>query len=160
MKMENFNKEKCLELLEEKRLIEKKFNTSLENYDSKKYYELMDQLSYVVDYFVWKFSFSNYFELFTNYKNQLINSETFIDEFFFLFNKDKKRIENFDLNSEIIKTLNFNYKCIGLMRFLDNISIQFDLFDPEPSNKLVYHINEEEFEIYFNQIYNRIKSFK
>ena len=158
--MENFNKEKCLELLEEKRLIEKKFNTSLENYDSKKYYELMDQLSYVVDYFVWKFSFSNYFELFTNYKNQLINSETFIDEFFFLFNKDKKRIENFDLNSEIIKTLNFNYKCIGLMRFLDNISIQFDLFDPEPSNKLVYHINEEEFEIYFNQIYNRIKSFK
>ena len=111
MKMENFNKEKCLELLEEKRLIEKKFNTSLENYDSKKYYELMDQLSYVVDYFVWKFSFSNYFELFTNYKNQLINSETFIDEFFFLFNKDKKRIENFDLNSEIIKTLNFNYLC-------------------------------------------------
>ena len=104
------NKKKCLELLKHEKLVKEKFQQSLDEYDLKKYFELQNQLRYVKDFIIWKKSFSQYFKLFTNFKNGLIDGEWFVDEFFDIFNEDKELLKNFVFNSESFKKLNINPK--------------------------------------------------
>jgi hypothetical protein len=70
-----FNKKNCLKLLEYEKLVTEKFQQTLGKYDSEKYFELQNQLSYMKEFIIWKQSFSQYFKLFTNFKNGLIDGE-------------------------------------------------------------------------------------
>jgi len=99
----DFDKAKCLKLLNSKELVEKKFGITLEEYNSQKHFELQHQLSYIKDFILWENSFSQYFRLFTNFKTGLISGDSFVDEFFDLFNDDEKLLENFVFNSENLK---------------------------------------------------------
>ena len=67
------------------------------------------------DFIIWKKSFSQYFKLFTNFKNGLIDGEWFVDEFFDIFNEDKELLKNVVFNSESFKKLNINPKSSGLV---------------------------------------------
>jgi hypothetical protein len=161
-----FNKETCLELLKYEKLVIKKFQQTLDIYDSKKYFQLQNQLSYVKDFIIWKQSFSKYFKLFTNFKDELINGESFVDDFFDLFNEDKKLLENqellknFVLNSETFKKLNINSKSWGFLLFLEDISMKFDLFMDDPDIRLDVEIDEDELRSYVKEIFIELERFK
>jgi len=99
----DFEKAKCFKLLNYKKLVEEKFGMTLREYNLKKYFELEDQLSYIKDFILWENSFSQYFRLFTNFRTGLISGNSFVDEFFDLFNADQKLLENFVFNSENLK---------------------------------------------------------
>jgi hypothetical protein len=109
-----FNKKNCLKLLEYEILVTEKFQQKLGEYDSIANFELQIQLRYVKDFIIWKQTFSQYFKLFTNFKNRLIDGELFVDEFFDLFNEDEEILKNFVFNSESLKKLNINTKSSGL----------------------------------------------
>ena len=153
------NKKKCLKLLKYEKLVTEKFQQTLGEYDSKKYFELRNQLSYVKDFIIWKKSFSQYFKLFTNFKNGLIDGEWFVDEFFDLFNEDKELLKNFVFNSESFKKLNINPKSSGLVLFLEEISIKCDLFQDNLDIKLTSQIDEDQLRSYIKQIYTELESF-
>ena len=94
---------------------------------SEKYFELQNQLSYVKDFIIWKQSFSQYFKLFTNFKNGLIDGEWFVDEFFDIFNEDKELLKNFVFNSEsfkkgLIKSMAGYFKTALVEDFQPNLS--------------------------------------
>ena len=98
-----FNKKNCLKLLKYEKLVTEKFQQTLVEYDSEKYFELQNPLNYVKDFIVWKQNFSQSFKLFTNFKNGLIDVESFVDKFFYIFNEDKELLKNFVFNSESFK---------------------------------------------------------
>ena len=127
--------------------------------NKKKYFELQNQLSYVKDFIIWKKSFSQYFRLFTNFKNGLIDGESFLDEFFDIFNEDKELLKNFVFNSESFKKLNINPKSSGLVIFLEEISMKCDLFQHDSDIRLTGEIDEDQLRSYIKQIYTDLKSF-
>lgn len=88
-----FNKKNCLKYLKYEKLVTEKLQQTLGEYDSEKYFEPQNQLNYVKDFIIWKQSFSQYFKLFTNFKNGLIDGESFVDEFFDIFNEDKELLK-------------------------------------------------------------------
>lgn len=92
------------EVIEVQKLVKEKFQQTLDRYDKKKYFELQKELDYVKDFIIWKHSFLHYFKLFTNFKNGLIDGESFVNEFFDLFNEDKKLLED----NELLKNFIFN----------------------------------------------------
>ena len=139
-----FNKKNCLKLLKYEKLVTEKFQQTLSEYDSEKYFELQNQLSYVKDFIIWKQSFSQYFKLFTNFKNGLIDGESFVDEFFDIFNEDKELLKNFVFNSESFKKLNINPKSSGLVLFLEEISMKCDLFQDDSDIRLAGEIDEDQ----------------
>ena len=155
-----FNKKNCLKLLKYEKLVTEKFQQTLGEYDSEKYFELQNQLSYVKDFIIWKQSFSQYFKLFTNFKNGLIDGESFVDEFFDIFNEDKELLKNFVFNSESFKKLNINSKSSGLVLFLEEISMKCDLFQDDSDIRLAGEINEDQLRSYIKQIYTDLESFK
>ena len=55
------NKKRCLELLKYEKVVTKKFQQTLGEYDSEKYFELQNQLSYVKDFIIWKKRFFTIF---------------------------------------------------------------------------------------------------
>jgi len=155
-----FNKKNCLKLLKYEKLVTEKFQQTLGEYDSKKYFELQNQLSYVKDFIIWKQSFSQYFKLFTNFKNVLIDRESFVDEFFDIFNEDKELLKNFVFNSKSFKKLNINSKSLGLVLFLEKISMKCDLFQDDFDIRLAGEIDEDQLRSYIKQIYTDLESFK
>jgi len=155
-----FNKKNCLKLLKYEKLVTEKFQQTLGEYDSEKYFELQNQLSYVKDFIIWKQTFSQYFKLFTNFKNGLIDGESFVDEFFDLFNEDKEILKNFVFNSESFKKLNINTKSSGLVLFLDEISLKCDLFQDDSGIRLTGEIDEDQLRFYIKQMYTDLESFK
>jgi len=155
-----FNKKKCLKLLKYEKLVTEKFQQTLDEYDLEKYFELQHQLRYMKDFIIWKQSFSQYFKLFTNFKNGLIDGESFVDEFFDLFNEDKELLKNFVFNSESFKKLNINPKSSGLVLFLDEISMKCDLFQDDSDVRLAGEIDEDQLRSYIKQIYTQLESFK
>ena len=155
-----FNKKNCLKLLKYEKLVTEKFQQRLGEYDSEKYFELQNQLSYVKDFIIWKQSFSQYFKLFTNFKNGLIDGESFVDEFFDIFNEDKELLKNFVFNSESFKNLNINPKSSGLVLFLEEISMKCDLFQDDSDIRLAGEIDEDQLRSYIKQIYTDLESFK
>ncbi len=155
-----FNKKNCLKLLKYEKLVTEKFQQRLGEYDSEKYFELQNQLSYVKDFIIWKQSFSQYFKLFTNFKNGLIDGESFVDEFFDIFNEDKELLKNFVFNSESFKNLNINPKSSGLVLFLEEISMKCDLFQDDSDIILAGEIDEDQLRSYIKQIYTDLESFK
>lgn len=155
-----FNKKNCLKLLIYEKLVTEKFQQTLVEYDSKKYLELQNQLSYVKDFIIWKQSFSQYFKLFPNFKNGLIDGESFVDEFFDIFNEDKELLKNFVFNSESIKKLNINPKSSGLVLFLEEISMKCDFFYDDSDIRLAGEIDEDQLRSYIKQIYTDLESFK
>ena len=154
-----FNKKNCLKLLKYEKLVTEKFQQRLGEYDSEKYFELQNQLSYVKDFIIWKQSFSQYFKLFTNFKNGLIDGESFVDEFFDIFNEDKELLKNFVFNSESFKNLNINPKSSGLVLFLEEISMKCDLFQDDSDIRLAGEIDEDQLRSYIKQIYTELESF-
>ena len=155
-----FNKKNCLKLLKYEKLVTETFQQTLGKYDSEKYFELQNQLSYVKDFIIWKQTFSQYFKLFTNFKNGLIDGESFVDEFFDLFNEDKELLKNFVFNSESFKKLNINPKSSGLVLFLEEISMKCDLFQDDSDIRLAGEIDEDQLRSYIKQIYTDLESFK
>lgn len=155
-----FNKKNCLKLLKYEKLVKEKFDQTLGEYDSKKHFELRNQLSYVKDFIIWKQSFLKYFKLFTNFKNGLIDGELFVDEFFDIFNEDKELLKNFVFNSESLKKLNINPKSSGLVLFLDEIIMKCDLFEDDSDIRLDGQIDEDQLRSYIKQIYTQLESFK
>lgn len=156
----NFDKAKCLKLLNYKRLIEEKFETTLREYDSEKYFELENQLSYIKDFIIWEKSFSQYFKLFTNFRRGLISCESFVDEFFDLFNADEKLLANFVFNSENLKNLNINRKSFGLFLILKEIAMKCDLFQNDSDIRLAGEINENQLRSYITKMFSGIELFK
>ena len=112
------------------------------------------------DFIIWKQSFSQYFKLFTNFKNVLIDRESFVDEFFDIFNEDKELLKNFVFNSESFKKLNINSKSLGLVLFLEKISMKCDLFQDDFDIRLAGEIDEDQLRSYIKQIYTDLESFK
>ena len=155
-----FNKKNCLKLLKYEKLVTEKFQQPLDEYDSEKFFELQKQLNYVKDFIIWKRSFLEYFKLFTNFKNGLIDGEVFVDEFFDIFNEDKELLKNFVFNSESFKKLNINYKSSGLILFLEEISMKFDLFQDDSDIRLAGEIDEDQLRSYIKQMYTYLESFK
>ena len=163
--MMTFNKKNCLNLLKYKKYVEKNFQQKLSDYDSKKYFELQKQLGYVKDFIIWKQSFLQYFKLFENFKNGLIDGDSFVDEFFDLFNKDQelldqKLLENFILTSNNFKNLNINPKSSGLGFFLEETSMECDLFQNDSDIRLVGEIDEDQLRSYIKKMYIVLHSFK
>ena len=154
-----FSKKNCLKLLKYEKLVTEKFQQTLGEYDSEKYFELQNQLSYVKDFIIWKQSFSQYFKLFTNFKNELIDGERFVDEFFDIFNEDKELLKNFVFNSESLKKLNINPKSSRLVLFLEEISMKCDLFQDDSDIILAGEIDEDQLRSYIKQIYTDLESF-
>lgn len=154
-----FSKKNCLKLLKYEKLVTEKFQQMLGEYDSEKYFELQNQLSYVKDFIIWKQSFSQYFKLFTNFKNELIDGERFVDEFFDIFNEDKELLKNFVFNSESLKKLNINPKSSRLVLFLEEISMKCDLFQDDSDIRLAGEIDEDQLRSYIKQIYTDLESF-
>ena len=103
------------------------------------------------DFIIWRNSFPKYLELFQNFKNELISGESFVDEFFDLFNLDKKLLENFVFNSENLKNLNINSKSFGLVIFLDEISLKLDFFEGHSEIRLPGQIDEIELKSYITE---------
>jgi len=155
-----FNKKNCSKLLKYEKLVTEKFQQTLSEYDSEKYFELRHQLSYVKDFIIWKQSFSQYFKLFTNFKNGLIDGDSSVDDFFDLFNEDKELLKNFVFNSESLKKLNINPKSSRLVLFLDEISMKCDLFQADSDIRLSGEIDEDQLRSYIKQIYTSLESFK
>ena len=123
----SFDKANCLKLLKYEKLVKENFQITLREYNLEKYFGLQNQLIYIKDFIIWKQTFSQYFKLFTNFKSGLIDGESFVDEFFDLFNEDKELIKNFVFNSENFKNLNINSKSSGLVLFLEKISMKYRL---------------------------------
>ena len=155
-----FNKKNCLKLLKYEKLVTEKFQQTLGEYDSEKYFELQNQLSYVKDFIIWKQTFSQYFKLFTNFKNGLIDGESFVDGFFDLFNEDKEILKNFVFSSESFKKLNINPKSSGLVLFIEEISMKCDLFQDDSDIRLAGKIDEDQLRSYIKQMYTDLESFK
>lgn len=155
-----FNKKNCFKLLKYEKLVTEKFQQTLDEYDSEKYFELQNQLSYVKDLIIWKQSFSQYFKLFTNFKNGLIDGESVMDEFFDLFNEDKELLKNFVFNSKSFKKLNINPKSSGFFLFLEEISMKSDLFQNNSDIRLAGEIDEDQLRSYIKQLYTELESFK
>ena len=155
-----FNQKNCLKLLEYDKFVTEKLQQTLNEYDSEKYFELQNQLNYVKDFIIWEQSFSQYFKLFTNFKNGLIDGESFVYEFFDLFNENKELLKNFVFNSESFKNLNINPKSSGLVLFLEEISIKCDLFQDDSDIRLAGEIDQDQLRSYIKQIYTDFESFK
>ena len=155
-----FNQKNCLKLLEYDKFVTEKLQQTLNEYDSEKYFELQNQLNYVKDFIIWEQSFSQYFKLFTNFKNGLIDGESFVYEFFDLFNENKELLKNFVFNSESFKNLNINPKSSGLVLFLEEISMKCDLFQNDFDIRLAGEIDEDQLRSYIKQIYTDLESFK
>lgn len=161
-----FNKKILLDLLKYEKLISELPGTKLEYYDEKKYYELEHQLRYIRDFIIWKQSFPKYLKLFTDFKNQLINDETFLDDFFDLYNESKSLLENkfstdlvreFAYNSKDFEDLIVNPKSSGLIIFLDDLSLKLELLEDDMDRNVT---NQETLHSYIKKIYPIIESFK
>lgn len=153
------NKKNCLKLLKYEKLVTEKFQQTLGEYNLEKYFERQNQLIYVKDFIIQKQSFSQYFKLFTNFKNGLSDSEWFVDKFFDIFNEDKELLKNFVFNSESFKKLNVNSKSSGLVLFLEKISMKCEVFQNDYDIRLAGEINEDQLGSYIKQIYTDLKSF-
>ena len=161
-----FNKEILLELLKYEKFVNEVFQQDLEYYNQEKYFELENQLRYIKDYIIWKKSFPKYFKLFTDFKNQLINDETFLDSFFDLYNEDKLFIQNefnndllrnFAENSKDFENLVINPKSLHVGIFLEDLGVKLELLDDGISINENY---EETVHSYIKKIYPVIESFK
>jgi hypothetical protein len=156
----SFDKANCLKLLKYEKLVKENFQITLREYNLEKYFGLQNQLIYIKDFIIWKQTFSQYFKLFTNFKSGLIDGESFVDEFFDLFNEDKEILQNFVFNSESFKKLNINTKSSGLVLFLDEISLKCDLFQDDSGIRLTGEIDEDQLRFYIKQMYTDLESFK
>ena len=158
--MMSLDKAKCLKLLNYKKLVEEKFEITLREYNLEKYFELENQLIYIKDFIIWENSFSQYFRLFTNFRTGLISGESFVDEFFKLFDADEELLANFVFNSENLKNLNINRKSFGLVYFLKEIGMKCELFENDSDIRLDGEIDENQLRSYITKMFSGIELFK
>jgi hypothetical protein len=138
------NKNQCLDLLDYQRQLKKKFGIILAEYNRIEYFNLQIQLTLVKDFLIGKKSLKKYLKLFTNFKNNLINGEEFVNEFLDFYNEDQKFLKNFIFNRENLKDLEIDSHLGGLNSLLEEISIKCDSLESDPDHKLKGEIDEQE----------------
>ena len=158
--MTKFNKIKCLELLNYKKFVEEKFGVPFSEYNLEKDFELKNQLSYIEDFLIWRNSFSQYYNLFTNFKNKSIDGESFVDEFFELFDENKMLLENFVFDSKNVEKLNINPKSFGFKLLVLTISFECDEFESDPNSPLANKIDEDTLRSYIIKKFSLIDFYK
>ena len=99
-------------------------------------------------------------KLFTNFRTGLISGESFVDEFFKLFDADEELLANFVFNSENLKNLNINRKSFGLVYFLKEISMKCELFENDSDIRLDGEIDENQLRSYIKKMFSGIELFK
>ena len=105
----------------------------------------------IKDFIIWEHSFSQYFRLFTNFLTGVISADSFVDDFFYLFNEDQKLLENFVFNSENLKNLNVNRKSFGLFYILNEIAIKCEFFQDDSDIRLPGEIDENQLRSYITK---------
>lgn len=122
-----FDKIKYLKLLQQAESLEKK-GMSLYEEDRDKYLELLDYKVRLSDQTYWE-NRKNYFDVMSNLINEKLTAEDFIDEFLYLWKKDRDRSV---VNCEPI------IESKGFAEWMDEIFYHCEAFEPEAQKNEQY----------------------